>query len=470
MIKLIPDGKLEPSHLGRADHPPDDVVADCGQHDADPSQQGPAGDPETSRAIHNRFPFLTRNFRMFHASAGVDAINQIEGIFAFSGKKFHLFPKLIFCENTPCPQVSGVSGPRQDREVPAVNVCLFLPNWLGDLVMAVPAIRAIREKLGHGAHVVGILRPNLAGLLSGSDWIDEFWYYDPRGDDRRFGTWALIHELRQVHWDLGILFTNSLRTALLATTGGIPERVGYARDGRSALLTQALPVPRDGKRVRVIPMVDYYLRLAEAIGATSLERRLELPLTLWGEVCADRVWRDLGLPQRGSVVAMHLGGAFGQAKCWPAEHFAELARRIVTATPAWVLFVCGARERETVREVARAVNHPRVVSLADQPLDLQTLKSCLNRCAVMVSTDSGPRHIAAALGRPVVTLYGPIPAVNAANPTVQGVDLELALECRPCWQRECPLGHHRCMRDLTPEIVFQATLPFLREQRLTRVA
>ncbi|ASV76242.1 ADP-heptose--lipooligosaccharide heptosyltransferase II [Thermogutta terrifontis] len=351
-----------------------------------------------------------------------------------------------------------------------MNICLFLPNWLGDLVMAVPAIRAIRARFGPGARIVGITRPNLAGLLSGSNWINEFWYYDPRTDDPRFDTFATIQRLRTVRWDQAILFTNSLRTALLAVAGGIPERIGYARDGRAALLTHALPVPRDGGQIRRVPMVDYYLGLARAIGADSDDRRLELPLSLWGEVCADRVWKDLNLPTHGPVIAMHVGGAFGASKCWPPAHFVELARRIVTSTPAWVLFVCGHREREVVRRIAREVSHPKVVSMADQPLDLQTLKSCLHRCTAMVSTDSGPRHMAAALGKPVVTLFGPTWPVVTANPTVESIDLQVSLDCVPCGQPRCPLGHHRCMEELSPDMVFQAVLPYISRTQFRSVA
>lgn len=351
-----------------------------------------------------------------------------------------------------------------------MNVCLFLPNWLGDLVMAIPAVRAIRNKLGRRAQIVGITRPNLAGLLSGGEWLDECWYYDPHTEDHRFSTWALLTRLRESRFEVAVLFTNSLRSALLAASGGIPRRIGYARDGRTPLLTHPLPVPRDGRHFRRVPMVDYYLGLAGALGAETTDRRLELPLSVWGEVCADRVWKDLHLPRAGPIVAMHVGGAFGKSKCWPARHFAELARLLVSQAPVWVLFVCGHRERETVREIVRTVGHPRVVSLADQPLDLQTLKSCLGRCSLMISTDSGPRHMAAALGKPVVTLFGPTWPVVTANPTVQGVDLQLPLECVPCGRRECPLGHHRCMEELTPGMVLQAAMKFLDQGYLTRVA
>lgn len=349
-----------------------------------------------------------------------------------------------------------------NTEVGRVNICLFVPNWLGDLVMAIPALRAIRSHFGSEAAVVGILRPNLAGLLAGSSWLDEEWYFDPRGDETRFGTKPLIERLRSRRWDVGVLFTNSLRTALLALAGGVRHRVGYARYGRGPLLTQPLAPPRQNGKIARVPMVDYYLALAKAVGCTQLDKQLELPLSLWGDIGAQRTWLDLGLQHAFPVVAMHVGGAFGASKSWPPGHFVALARRIVQSSDASVLFVCGAKERETVRSITRQVAHPRVVSLADHPLDLQTLKSCLARCQVMVSTDSGPRHMAGALGKPVITLFGPTWPIVTANPTVKGLDLQLSLDCVPCGRRVCPQGHHRCMVDLTPDYVFEHLQQFLR--------
>ncbi|MGQ9505948.1 MAG: lipopolysaccharide heptosyltransferase II [Thermogutta sp.] len=351
-----------------------------------------------------------------------------------------------------------------------MNICIFLPNWLGDLVMAVPALRAIRQGIGESAWIVGITRPNLAGLLTQGTWIDEEWYFDPHGDNPRFGTVNLIRKLRDVRWDVGILFSDSFRTALLAVVGGIPVRIGYARHGRRLLLTQPIPLPRMGGKVCRVPMVDYYLRLGAAAGFPSQDKRLELSLSPWGTVCADRIWHDLSLNHADRIVAMHVAGAYGAAKSWPAPYFVELARKIVAQTTASVLFVCGQRERATVQAITREVNNRRVVCLADHPLDLQTLKACLARCHVMVSTDSGPRHVAAALGKPVITLFGPTWPIVTANPTVQSIDLQVDLDCVPCGRRTCPKGHHRCMWELSPEMVFSHLQPLLTEQGLRGAA
>ncbi len=181
---------------------------------------------------------------------------------------------------------------------------------------------------------------------------------------------------------------------------------------------------------------------------------------------AARVWRDLGLRSDGRVVALNSGGAFGTAKLWPAEHCAVLARQIVEQLDHDVLVLCGPGERDAARQIAARAGGPpacgsRVYSLAAQAVSLGLTKGCLARCRLMVSTDSGPRHIAAALGKPVITLMGPTLPAWIENPSVRGPILRAALDCLGCSKRTCPLGHHRCMRDLTPDVVLKEAAALL---------
>ena len=115
-----------------------------------------------------------------------------------------------------------------------MKICLFLPNWLGDLVMATPALRALRRRFGPSARIVGILRPHLADLLAGVSWLDEQWYYDPRAKQSQWHSWALVQRMRRERFDMAVLLTNSFRTAALAWLGGAKERIGYVRDDAGA--------------------------------------------------------------------------------------------------------------------------------------------------------------------------------------------------------------------------------------------
>jgi len=351
-----------------------------------------------------------------------------------------------------------------------VNICLFLPNWLGDVVMATPAIRAIRRWVGSEGRIIGIMRPNLAGVLDGTNWLDETWCYDPRCDDPRWRTANLVRRLSIESWDAAILFPNSWRYSLLAWLTGIPKRIGYGRYHRGRLLTHSLPWNYSRREGWTVPMVQYYLRLAEALGCPPESPKLELQTTPEGESLASRVWADLGLSENARVVAMHVGSGGASAKLWPGEYFGELARWIVDRTDSAVLLVCGPGERKTVRRMVRDLRHPRIVSLADQPLHISLLKSCLRRCALCISNDSGPRHVAAALGVPVVTLLGPTPESLIANPSVRSMELRISMPCAPCLRKTCAPGHHRCMREMLPDWVFQQISPFFASEKSRQAA
>ena len=342
-----------------------------------------------------------------------------------------------------------------------MNIAIFLPNWVGDMVMATPTLRAVRRNFGSAARIVGILRPQLGELLAGTFWIDEQCHFDPRSGRKEYSRLALLARLRRERFDMALLLTNSLHTAVLAWLGGAKQRVGYARDGRSWFLTHRVPPHLHGRRWRPMPMVESYLSLAREVGCPDESPRLELTVTAAESEQAARVWRDLGLRSDGRVVALNSTGAFGAAKLWPAEHCAELARQIVAKLDHDVLVFCGPGERDAARQIAAQSGSSRVFSLAAQAGGLGLAKGCLARCRLMVSTDSGPRHMAAALGLPVVTLLGPTLPAWIENPSVQGCMLRTDLDCLGCGQRDCPLGHHRCMRDLLPDRVLDEVAELL---------
>jgi heptosyltransferase-2 len=151
---------------------------------------------------------------------------------------------------------------------------------------------------------------------------------------------------------------------------------------------------------------------------------------------------------------LNTGGAFGAAKDWPAEHFSSLAQRIVQTLGMHVLVNCGPNERDTAREIARQAGDPRVVSLADQPqLPIGLTKACIRRAQLLVTTDSGPRFFGVAFGVPTVTLFGPTSTRWTRTHSALETSVSLGLQCQPCMARTCPLGHHRCMRDLSVEMV-----------------
>jgi len=334
------------------------------------------------------------------------------------------------------------------------KIAIFLPNWLGDLTMATPTLRALRRRFPRPCRLIGILRPNLADLLAGTDWLDEQWYFYPSSKRADQGQGTLVRRMRRERLDAAVLLTNSIRTGLLAWLGGATRRIGYARNGRGLLLTTRLSPRRQRGRIAPEPVVRTYLALAEAAGCPPESPRLELALTDDERTLGEQLWHDLGLRDDGRVIAINSSGAYGAAKLWPSEHFAGLAQRIVDHTDHDVLVLCGPNEQDIARAIANRADRTRVFTLAEQELGLGLTKAALTRCRALVSTDSGPRHVGAALGLTVVTVMGPTLPIWIENPTVRGAFVHTDIECLGCAKRLCPLRHHRCMRELQPETVF----------------
>jgi heptosyltransferase-2 len=254
---------------------------------------------------------------------------------------------------------------------------------------------------------------------------------------------------------------------VLAWRGGAKRRVGYARGGRSFLLTDRLDPPRDRwGSFRPTPIVDYYLALARHLKCPVDSTRTDLHTTPLDEAAADRAFAALGISPGARVVCLNTGGAFGPAKAWPEEHFASLARRLAVESGVDVLVLCGPGEREAARAIVAKAEHSRVTSLADQPLSLGLSKACVRRSALLVTTDSGPRHFAPAFDVPVLTLFGPTHIAWTRTYHPLSIHILHPVDCGPCQRPVCPEGHHRCMKDLDPDSVFRASMRLLAMSRV----
>lgn len=343
-----------------------------------------------------------------------------------------------------------------------MNVGVFLPNWIGDVVMATPALRALREHVGTEGRLVGVMRPYVSQVLAGTNWLDAEAFYDPKSRDAGLHGKALAKRLRGERLDAIVLLTNSLRTGWLAWRSGAPRRIGFAYGPRGLFLTERLRDASEshtwfGARKRTpTSALDQYLTLIAALGCDATSKQVELTTTTDDERAADRVWTKFNLPVGRQVVIFNTGGAFGAAKLWPNEYFAELARRIVQTSDCSVLMLCGPAERDAARDIIHRVGSPRVVSLAEEASSIGLSKACVRRSRLMVTTDSGPRHFAAAFNVPVVSLFGPTHIGWSENYFARAIHLQKKLPCGPCQQRVCPLGTHQCMRDLTVAEVFCA--------------
>jgi heptosyltransferase-2 len=343
-----------------------------------------------------------------------------------------------------------------------MNIAVFLPNWVGDAVMATPALRAIRRHFDN-AQIVGVLRPYVASVVEGRDWLDEMIFADGKSWPQRIP--AVAWQLRRRKIDLAILFTNSFRTALISWLGGCKKRIGHALHGRSFLLTEKVSPLRDARgKLLPSPVIDAYNQLAIRAGCPAPGHRMELFTTPNDEAAADAVWQSEGLDRFAEVICLNPGAAFGASKHWPSEYFTQVARDLTRHRGSGVLVLCGPSEREQCRRIVAGADHPHVRGLHGHPLSLGLTKACVRRADLLITTDSGPRHFAAAFNRPVLSLFGATHIAWTETYFPRAVHLQKKLDCGPCQKRVCPLGHHRCMKELTPGQVFAAAVQLLATQ------
>ena len=339
-----------------------------------------------------------------------------------------------------------------------MKIAIFLPNWIGDVVMATPALRAVRNQFAN-AEIVGVMRPYVADVLDGLDLIDRNLFHNPRGDSVEQKGRRFISALRREKFDTALLLPNSLRSAWNARLSGAKQRIGFARDGRSWLLTHK--VSRKPKTVPHPALVEY-LRLAEVLGCNVSSRQTELAVTTRDE----SVWQQFVDKQTADfnarpLVTINPGGAFGAAKHYPTESFGRVANRIAENHGASVLVVCGPAERDEARSIVQSANHAYVRHLADETPSIGLTKAAIKNSRLLVTTDSGPRHFAQPFDVPVVTLFGPTHIAWSETFYDRGIHLQLDMDCGPCQQRVCPLQHHKCMKDLTVGRVMRAVSTML---------
>jgi len=348
-----------------------------------------------------------------------------------------------------------------------------MPNWLGDLVMAMPTLRALRT-LYPGAEITALLKRPMRPLLEPCPWVDRV--ITPRHrkggrrrEDRGTGLAGLARKLAGGRFDTALLLANSFRSALLVRLAGIPRRVGYARDGRGALLTDGLLPRRSvGGRYLPTPARDYYLGLARYLGAPEPDRALTLFTRPEIDAQVKARFRAAGHdPEAGPGLAILVPGAnYGDAKMWYPERFAREADRMAGALGLRVAVSGSPAERAILAEVIEAAR-AEVLDLPRLGFTLRELKSAVRLASIVVSNDTGPRHVAAALGVPVVTLFGPTdPAwTEIGFPLERQVRVDVF--CGPCQKKHCPLDH-RCMQRIEPEMVMEPVVELLEAARLSR--
>jgi len=333
--------------------------------------------------------------------------------------------------------------PEQVRRILARQV-----NWLGDAVLTLPALEALQRRFPR-AEITLLARGWVGGLFEGHPAVRRVIELPQGGGPMGlWGRWRMGDALREQGFDLAVLFPNSFDAALAPWIAGIPRRVGYATESRGWLLTDPLPRPR---RALGRHQAERYLDIVRALGAEgSVDFRL--PVSAVAEERARALLTASGIDGAAPLVAVGPGSIYGGAKRWPAERFAAVADALAERHGARILLMGSGREGAILAQVASRMRQP-VHNLGGRT-DLVTLTGVLARTRLLLCNDSGAMHLAAAVGVPVVAVFGPTDA-DATAPLGGGHRIvREPVPCSPCLLRECPIDH-RCMRGLSVERVLQ---------------
>jgi len=336
-------------------------------------------------------------------------------------------------------------------------------NWIGDVVMISPAVRAIREHFKE-ARVAILAKSWVIETLRGSPFYDDLIEYDRGGRHRGLGgRLRLVAELRRGRYDLAVLFQKAFEAAALAFLAGARSRVGYAADHRATLLTHPLPLPPQGTH-----HVDVFLGLARFLGCPVRDKVPVFHLDAAARASAESILKDAGRDEGVPLLAIH-PGASKEPRAWHPDRFADLGSRLSRAADAQVVLLGGPGDRPSLQTIASRLP-ARLALLPARPVSIKEMGGILERCRLFIGNDSGPMHIAAALGVPTVGIFGPGSPERTA-PLAPAGRLEVVRKpypCSPCRQdffRECPpapSGKPFCLEEISVEDVERAALRLLR--------
>lgn len=344
----------------------------------------------------------------------------------------------------------NVVGNKEIDKADIRHILIRATNWVGDVVMTMPALEALKENFPASSLTV-LAKPWVMPLFENHPAVDNVIAYR-KGEGALTGLGEIVRVVRLVRkkkFDLAILFQNAFEAALLAYLGNVRFRVGYDTDGRGFLLTHKVIRTEEVLKVH---QVDYYLSLLRAMGWKSASRNPSLYVSREDLQKARMIIHSRGIEEDDFLVGLNAGAIFGSAKRWPPERFAAIGDRAVEKWNARVMVMGSRKERDICGALCDSMSH-KSLNLCGQT-SLGEAMGLISLCKFFVTNDSGLMHIAAGLGVPTVAIFGPTDAVATGplGPRTRIVRHD-DVECSPCLKPECPLDH-RCMLDINPDEVW----------------
>ncbi|HAL45444.1 MAG: lipopolysaccharide heptosyltransferase II [Planctomycetes bacterium GWF2_42_9] len=330
------------------------------------------------------------------------------------------------------------------------NILIWLPSPMGDAIMATAALRCIRNTFA-GDKIFFLAGKTNADILSGCKFCDEWIILKDKN------ILKITDELKKYEFTDAILFKNSFSSALAVFLAGIKNRTGYARDGRGLFLTQKFYPERSSFfDYKPISAINYYLKIPEGLGADTTNKQIELSVNENDkkdvrEKFADKIKADK------PIVILVPGGAFGPSKMWAEENFAKTADFLIEKFSAnvFVSVSPAKKEIEIAEKICSLAKHP-IINLGKNPVSLGQLKALFSFADLVITNDTGPRHIAIALNRKLITMFGPNNPAWTANDYKDEVKIIGQAPCVPCDKPICKKDKHFCMESITAEMICQA--------------
>ncbi len=348
-----------------------------------------------------------------------------------------------------------------------MKILVRATNWVGDAVLSIPALEVVRRRWPN-AEIAILARPWVADIYRGQGYADRLIVFDHAGRHRGpLGVERLAAELRRERFDVAVLFQNAFEAAWIAWRAGIRERIGYAREARRWLLTCACSVPRPGE----LPAHETYYYLGLLLRAGWIERfpvveHIQLRVDAAARERAETTLGRAGIRSGALRLVFAPGAAYGSAKCWLPDRYAALADCLIADFDADVILFGTDREREVAGRIAVGMRH-RPVNLAGQT-SIGDLPALFASCDLFVGNDSGAMHVAAAVGLPVVAIFGPTDPEGTAPVTPHATLVRHLVSCSPCFLRHCPVDH-RCMTRIEVDGVYAAARQWIESRNAKRV-
>jgi heptosyltransferase-2 len=339
----------------------------------------------------------------------------------------------------------------------ANNILIRGTNWIGDAVMTIPAVNAIRNTLPK-SRISVLAKPWVAEIYRLCPAADEIIpFHDPGAHSGIRGKLRLAGELGEKRFDAAILLQNAIEAAIISFLAGIPIRAGYNSDGRGFLLTHSV---QRTKTIRQVHQIDYYMEMVKSLGCKLTEKNFCLQLNPESVAISDDIFHQNGIKKGGKLIGVAPGATYGPAKRWFPERFAAVTDRLMDEFDAQTILLGSLEDRKSSERMGEKARHA-LIDLSGKT-NLKQAMSVIARCNLFISNDSGLMHIAGALNVPLVAIFGSTNPVTTSPAGNKSIVVHKSVSCSPCLKEVCPTDF-RCMDMVTVDDVYETARGLLKK-------